>query len=153
MKIKIGKKKNNIIQDISKEESALLSSYFKDVQRKTEKETARFRSGPDLDKLYSYILKREKERKTRFERILFPLKIVQILSFICLGGLAAFILWSKKPEITAIFDKAFGIEKASNKIATSLSSPNLTFLLIATGLAMLILILFSYFTLKTDKPR
>jgi len=153
MKIKINKKKNDIIQDISKEESALLASYLKDVHRKTEKETARFRSEPDLDKLYTYIIKSEKDRKARFERILFPLKIVQILSFICIGALAAFMLWTKKPEIVSYFDKVFNIEKASDKIATSLSSPNITFLLVATGVAALILILFSYFTLKTDRSK
>lgn len=146
-------KENKMLKDISKKESAILETYFKDVYKKTEKETARFRPEPDLDKLYTYILLREKERKTKFERILLPLKIVQGISFACIGALAAFLLWTKKPEILTFFDKLFGIHKTTEKLSIGLSNPFMTFIIITTAVAALILVLFSYFTLKTDKSK
>jgi hypothetical protein len=153
MKGKNNNKKNEMLRDISKKESELLKAYFKDVYKKTERETARFRPQPDLDKLYAYILLREKERKTKFERILFPLKIVQGISFTCIGALTVFLLWTKKPEIVSFFDKLFGIHKATDKFATGLSNPSMIFILISTAAAAFILVLFSYFTLKTDKSK
>jgi hypothetical protein len=150
---KINYKDDDMIQDISKKESALLETYFKDVYKKTERETARFRSKPDLDKLYAYILLREKERKTKFERIIFPLKIMQGISFTCIGTLAVFFFWTKKPEIVSFLDKLFGIHKATNKFSTGLSNPSMTFILVSTAVAALVLILFSYFTLKTDRSK
>jgi hypothetical protein len=150
---KINYKDDDMIQDISKKESDLLGAYFKDVYKKTEKETARFRSQPNLDKLYDYILLREKERKTKFERILFPLKIMQGISFASIGALAAFSIWVKKSEIVSFLDKLFGIHKASDKLSTGLSSQYMTFVLIFFTVAVLVLILFSYFTLKTDRSK
>jgi len=150
---KIDYKDDDMMQDISKKESALLKAYFKDVYKKTERETARFRNQPNLDKLYDYILLREKERKTKFERILFPLKIMHGISFTCIGALAAFLFWTKKSEILSSLDKLFGIHKASDKFSTGLSNPSMIFILVSTAAAVLVLILFSYFTLKTDKSK
>lgn len=140
-------------ENLSKEESRMLESFFKDMHKKTESETARFRKQPDIENLYAYIIRREKERKARFEKLLLPLKIMQIISMICLGALAAFTLWTKRPEIASVFNKTFGIDRTSEKVSTALSGSNFTFILAATGIAMLILILFSYFTLRTDKSK
>lgn len=142
-----------MLQDINKKESALLKAYFKDVYKKTERETARFRSQPDLDKLYAYIILREKERKAKFERILFPLKIIQGISFTCIGALAAFLFWTKKSEILSSLDKLFGVHKATDKFSTGLSNPSITFILVFFAVTALVFILFSYFTLKTDRSK
>jgi hypothetical protein len=146
-------KENDVLKDISKKESSFLKAYFKDVYKKTERETARFRRQPDIDKIYAYILLREKERKTKFERILFPLKIIQGLSFAGIGALAAFIIWTKRSEIVSFLDKLFGINKATDKFSTGLSSQHMAFVLVFFAVATLILVLFSYFTLKTDRSK
>jgi hypothetical protein len=150
---KISYKDDDMAHDISKKESAVLKAYFKDVYKKTEKETARFRSQPDIDKLYDYIILREKERKTKFERILFPLKIIQGISFTCIGALAAFLFWTKKSEVVSSLDKLLGIHKATDKFSPGLSSQNMTFIFAFFVVAVLVLIFFSYFTLKTDKTK
>ena len=150
---KINYKDDDMIQDISKKESALLGAYFKDVYKKTERETARFRSQPDLDKLYDYIILREKERKTKFERILFPLKIIRGFSFTCIGALAAFLFWTKKSQILSSLDKLFGVHKTTDKFSTGLSNPSITFILVFFAVTALVFILFSYFTLKTDRSK
>lgn len=144
-------KNSNI--DLSKEEEQKLESFFKDVRRKTETETARFRKQPDLDLLYTFIIKREKERRARFDRLLFPLKVFQIISFISIGALGAGILLSKKSEIASFFSKFFGVEKSSIKLPTTIPTQNIILLLAVAGAAALILILFSFFTLRTDKAK
>lgn len=139
--------------DLSKEEEQKLKSFFKDVRRKTETETARFRKQPDLDMLYTFIIKREKERRARFDKLLFPLKIFQVISFISISALGASLLLSKKSEIASFFSKFFGAEKSSIKLPTAIPTQSITLLLAVAGAAALILILFSFFTLRTDKTK
>lgn len=151
--VKKNNKHNAKSEDISRIESDLLKSYFKDMAKQTERETARFRPQPDIDRLYTYVLQREKERKARFERILRPLKIFQSIAFTFIGILIAVLLWSKKTAVGGFFDNLFGIHRTAEKLSTGYTPNSLTIIILFSTVAMIILALFSYFMLKPDKSK